>query len=335
MRFYRYRLGALFIAIPALVVACWQLTSPEAEAAAAKRKLAMILPGSIQDADWNTIGYAALQEVGKAYDLQVSHTESVPIGDVERVSREYINAGYEMLIYHSGAFPTIPMKLAPQFPKVNFIQQSGKLADVPNNVWMLGRKWYQGFYVLGAIGALSTKTNKIGYIGGVRIPDSVAVVNAIQQAIKEYNPSVQLLHNHVGDFNDPVKARQVADTQIAAGVDFIVVFVNLGVYGVAEAVKASGKPVLFTTFHTDKPDLAPKNLVVSLTSHFEVPYKDIVGRVLKGERTGYYELRPGSGMELSDIRNVSPQVATKAKAIFKEVVAGKPLPEITDRIISP
>lgn len=334
MRRDRRTLWAFVIAIPALVVA-WQASPPEVEAAVAKRKLAMILPGSIQDADWNTVGYIALQELAKAYDLQVSHTESVPIGDVERVSREYINAGYEMLIYHSGAFPTIPMKLAPQFPKTSFIQQSGKLADVPNNIWMVGRKWYQGFYVLGALGALSTKTNKIGYIGGVRIPDSVAVVNAIQQAIKEYNPSAQLLHNHVGDFNDPVKARQVAETQIAAGVDFIVVFVNLGVYGVAEAVKASGKPVLFTTFHTDKPDLAPKNLVASLTSHFEVPYKEIVARVLKGERTGYYELRPGSGMELSDIRNVPPQVAIKGKAIFREVVAGKALPEITDRIVSP
>lgn len=312
----------------------WLPSGPPEVEAATRKKLAMVLPGSIQDADWNTVGYLALQEVAKAYDVQVSHSENVAVADAERVTREYINAGYDMVAYHGAQFTTIPLKLAPQFPQATFIQETaGPLPNAPANVWAMGRKWFKGFYVLGTIAALSTKTNKIGYIGGVRIPDSVAVVNVILQAIREHNPAAQLIHTHVGDFNDPVKARQTAEAQINAGVDFIVIFVNLGVYGVAEAVKASGKPVLFTTFHTDKPDLAPKNLVVSLTSHFGTPYKEVVGRILKGERTGYYEVRPGAGMELSDVRNVPSEVAAKAKVIFKEVVAGKPIPEITDRVV--
>ena len=335
MRQDKCTLVAVVLSILALVIACIAGRPPEAEAGAAKGKMAMIFPGSIQDADWNAVGYVGLQEVGKAYDLQVSHSEQVPIGDVERVSREYINAGYDIIGYHSGAFPTIPMKLAPLFPKINFIQQSGRLPQVPNNIWMVGRKWYQGFYVLGVIGALSTKTNKVGYIGGVRIPDSVAIVNALLQALKEYNPSATLVHTHIGDFNDPVKARQVAEAQIAGGVDFIVGFVNLGMYGVVEAAKASQKPVLLTTFNTEKRDLAPTHITASLLTDFGTPYKEIVGRILKGERSGYYEMRPGSGMELSDIRNVPQHVPEKVKAIFKEVVAGKPLPEITDRVISP
>jgi len=64
---------------------------------------------------------------------------------------------------------------------------------------------------------------------------------------------------------------------------------------------------------------------------FNKPYHEIVGKILKGERTGYYEMRPGSGMELSDIRNVPPGVADKTRAIFKEVVAGKSIPEIVDK----
>jgi hypothetical protein len=59
----------------------------------------------------------------------------------------------------------------------------------------------------------------------------------------------------------------------------------------------------------------------------------MVGKILKGERTGYYEMRPGSGMELSDLRNVSPEVAAKVKAIFKDVVDGKKVvPEVTDKV---
>ena len=305
---------------------------PSSAAAQGKRKLAMILPGPIQDADFNAVGYVALQELAKAYDLQVSHSESVAVADAERVSREYITSGYDIIAYHGGQFPTIMKKLAAQYPNVVFIQEgSGRMADAPANAWVIGRKFYQGLYVLGALGALSTKTGKVGFVGGVRLPDLVATANALQQAIRDHNPQASLIYNFIGDFNDPVKARQTAEAQIAAGADVLVTFVNLGIYGVAEAAKAAAKPVLVTTLYTEKWDTAPKNMTVALVFDFTRPYREIVGRILKGEKGGYYEMRPGSGMELSDIRNVPPEVAARVRAVFREVVAGKPLPEITDK----
>lgn len=333
----QFRSAGLTLVLVALGLATGGLAEgPPAAQAAAAKKMAMIFPGSIQDADFNTVGYVALREVAKTYGLEVSHSESVAVADAERVSREYITAGYDIIAYHGGQFPTIMKKLAAQFPNVIFIQEtSGPMPDAPANAWILGRKWYQGFYGLGALAALSTKTNKVGIVGGVRIPDLIASTNAIQQALKEYNPKAQLIWTFIGDFNDPVKARQATEAQIGAGVDFIVTFVNLGIYGVVEAAKAASKPVLLTTFMTTKWDLTPKHFAVSLVADFTMPYKEVVGRILKGERGGYFEMRPGRGMALSEIRNVPPEVATKVEAIFREVVAGKPLPEITDKVLTP
>ncbi len=67
-----------------------------------KRRMAMILPGTIQDADFNTLGYVALQEVAKTLDVQVSHSENVAVADAERVSREYITAAHDIVAYHGG-----------------------------------------------------------------------------------------------------------------------------------------------------------------------------------------------------------------------------------------
>ncbi len=305
---------------------------PRLAAAQAKRKMAMIMPGPIQDADFNAVGYLALQQVAKTYDLQVSHSESVVVADAERITREYVTAGYEIVANHGGQFIPIMNKLAPQLSNATWIQEaSGRLPNLPKNAWNIGRKFLQGFYVLGALGALATKSNKVGMVCGVRLPDVITSVNSVAQALRDVNPQAQLLYNWVGDFNDPVKARQTAEAQIAAGADFIVVFVNLGLSGVIEAVKAAPRPVLLTTFYTEKWDLAPKNLTVSLIFDFNKPYHEIVGKILKGERTGYYEMRPGSGMELSEIRNVPPSVADKTRAIFKEVVAGKAIPEVVDK----
>jgi hypothetical protein len=46
---------------------------------------------------------------------------------------------------------------------------------------------------------------------------------------------------------------------------------------------------------------------------------------------GYYEMRPGSGMELGEMRHVPAEVQKKVHAVFQEVVAGKPMPEISDK----
>lgn len=301
-----------------------------------KRKVAMVLPGTIQDADFNTLGYVALQDVAKTLGVAVSHSENVAVADAERVSREYIASGHDVIAYHGGQFMTITQKLSAQFPKVVFVQEaSGRVPNMPGNVWILGRKYYQGYYALGALAALSTKTNKIGLVGGVRIPDVISSTNAVLMAVKEHNPRAELIYNFIGDFNDPVKARQTAEAQLAAGADFLVTFVNLGVYGVAEAVKASPKGALITTLYTEKWDSAPKHMTVSLLFDFAKPYREIVGRVLKGETGGYYEMRPGSGFELSEIRHVSPEVAAKVKALFREIAAGKSLPEVTDKIVTP
>jgi hypothetical protein len=73
--------------------------------------------------------------------------------------------------------------------------------------------------------------------------------------------------------------------------------------------------------------------MASLLVDFVEPYKEVVARIAKGERKGYYEMRPGRGMSLSDVRNVSPEVAAKVKAIFQDVASGsKTLPEITDKM---
>ncbi|MDQ6669621.1 MAG: hypothetical protein M3069_02465 [Chloroflexota bacterium] len=121
---------------------------------------------------------------------------------------------------------------------------------------------------------------------------------------------------------------------VNAGVDFVVVSVNLGVQGVAEAAKAAPGPVLFTTYYTDKPSIAPNLLSVSLLSDFATPYVQIARSIQAGTRGGYLEMRPGSGFKLSEIRNAPPTASQQAQDAFNAVASGKKdLPEITDKIV--
>lgn len=317
------RLLALVAAFAMVLAGCGggakPAPAPAAQPQAPKLKIAMILPGVVEDADYNFVGYQALEELKKAYGAEVKHQEKVAPADAERVARGFINDGYNVVAFHGGQFVTTVKKLAPQSPDVTFIMESsGPMSDLPSNVWNIGRKFYEGFYSLGTLGGLATKSGKVGIIAGIKLPDFVASINAIQVAAKAANPKVQVIHTFVGDQNDPVKARQAAEAMINDGVDFIIMIVNLGASGVIEAAK--GKPVLVTTYYTDKTSMGPKNMAGSLLVDFAVPYKNVVGKIAKGERTGYEEQRPGNGMSLSKLTNVSADVAKKVQSDFDKVV---------------
>jgi basic membrane protein A len=281
------------------------------------------------------VGFQALQEVKTVLGVEVAHSESVAVADAERVAREYLNAGFGVVAFHGGQYITIAQKLAPLFPDATIIiESSGQIPHLPPNVWNIGRKFYEGFYALGALAALATKTNKIGFLSGIRLPDFIASLNAVFQATDRYNRSAEVIYAFVGDQNDPVRARQGAEAQIAAGVDFIIIVVNLGAVGVIEAARAARRPVLLTTFYTDKTSLAPQHFASSLLLNFQKPYVEVMRRIIRGERTGYYEMRPGAGMELLPPKNVPGEVTTRINEIFRAIVRREEkIDEVIDRIV--
>ena len=60
-------------------------------------KIAAIFIGVIEDADWNTLGYIGLQEVGNAYNVETAYSQKVAVSDAEGAMREYISHGFKEL----------------------------------------------------------------------------------------------------------------------------------------------------------------------------------------------------------------------------------------------
>jgi len=256
-------------------------------------KLAAIFPGSVQDADFNTLGYLAITKAGATYNIPTSYSDNVAVPDASRVLTEYINLGYNILWVHGAQFNTAALQLASQYPNVIFIiETDGPLANQSKNVWTIDRNFPTGFYVLGAIASQVTKTGKIGYLGGQDLPFSVAELNAVLLAVKTYNSSVQVVANWVGDFNDPVKTRSIAQSMISSGVDVILSSVNLGNYGLFEAVKNTS--VLVTVKYTDKSSFAPNNYITSYIQDYSVALNYILDRIINhSETSGYYKMKFG------------------------------------------
>lgn len=290
-------------------------------------KFAAIFPGSIQDADYNTIGYVALQEAGQAHGAQTAYSEKVAVPDAERVLTEYCEAGFDIIWVHGAQFNGAANNVGPQYPDVTFvIEVDSEPADKAPNFWYMDRNFYTGFYMLGAVAAAATQTQQIGYIGGLELPFTRAEINAARQAIRDVGSPAELSYLYVGDFNDPVKTRQAAESLISTGVDVIISSVNLGNFGLYNAVKEADTQVYITTKYTDKTDQAPDNFLTSDLFDFRVPLTDILGRFIAGETNGFLYLDYGSGLARDTqfpIRNIRDDYNTRLQELAAQVEAGE------------
>jgi len=290
-------------------------------------KLAALFPGSIQDADYNAIGYVALQETGNKYDIKTAYSEKVVVPDAERVMKEYINEGHNIVWVHGAQFNGVALKIGDDYPDTTFIiEVDGEPAEKKANFWYMDRNWYTGFYVLGALAGLKTKTGKIGYIGGLELPYTHGELNAVQQAIDDLGSTAKIEYIYVGDYNDPLKTRQAAEGLISKDVDVILSSVNLGNYGLYNAVKEAGKLVYITTKFTSKKELAPDHYLTSDLFDYIIPLREIVGKILSGEKGGYLFLKYGKGQaRYTDfpIQNVSKEINVKVQQVANDIESGK------------
>ncbi|MEW6717288.1 MAG: BMP family protein [Chloroflexota bacterium] len=290
-----------------------------------KYKMAAILPGVITDADYNTLGYIGITTVQTDLGIDVAYSESVAVPDVDRVMREYIDDGYNIIFTHGGQFVSQTQALAVEFPDVYFIAEGDSpVEDPPANFWIIDRNFHIGFYAIGALAAKQTQTGKIGYIGGLTLPFSYAEVHAMEQAISDLGLDVELKPVWAGDFNDPTKARELAGAMIAEGVDVIVGSLNLGMFGLFEAAKSADTQVWVTAKYTDKSSFAPDNCITSLLYDWAGPLKEIVQKIISGETGGYYPLGFDTGVALQfPLRNVSEELSSEIEQITVDIASGK------------
>ena len=290
-------------------------------------KFATIMPGSIQDADYNTLGFIAVQDVGSEFGISTSYSERVAVPDAGRVMNEYIDDGFNVIWVHGSQFNDTALDLGANNPDVIFIiEVDAEPAQTLPNFWYLDRNFYTGFYVLGAAAALSTETGHIGYIGGVELPFTRAELNAMQQAVDDLGSTADIQYLYVGDFNDPLEARRSAESLIARGVDIIVSSVNLGNYGIFSAAQEASSQVLVTTKYTDKSTHAPQNYLTTDLFEFSAPIVEILGRIIGGEMGGYLKLDYGEGKPRATqfpLLNVPDEISAQVKQISDQVASGE------------
>ena len=172
---------------------------PAEPAAEAKPfRVAMVLHGAVNDKSWNEAGYNGLLKIEKETGAKIAYQERIPLTDAEESMRTFASQGYDLVIGHGDEFSEAGKVVAPEFPDVKFAVVNGAATD--KNLTSISMFDEQLTYLVGIIAAKSTKSGKVGFIGGLEIPPVVRNGNGMKMGINAADPKVELVTTYLGDF---------------------------------------------------------------------------------------------------------------------------------------
>ena len=144
----------------------------------------------------------------------------------------------------NGAAPLKVGVMMPGFPNKKFAEVGGP-PDAAGNRAAYDPKQPEIAFVAGAVAALSSKTGKVQFIGGLEIPPIVNTAKEFANGAKYARPSIVVLDPvYTGDFEDVSKAKEAALSGIARGADVHYQILNTGLKGLVEAAREKHTSVI-------------------------------------------------------------------------------------------
>jgi len=195
--------------------------------------------GGKDDKSFNSSAYAGAIEAKNKLGISVKYVEAPDDNAYEPLLRAFAQRDFNLIIGVGSGQKEAISKVARQFPKTFFAIVDVEV-DGPN-VRSLIFEDHEGAFLMGAIAAWSSKTGKVGFVGGMDIPLIRRFATAYEAGAKKINPQLAVLANYVGitseAWNNPPKAKELALAQFEAGADIIFAAAGasgLGVFDAAE-----------------------------------------------------------------------------------------------------
>ena len=188
----------------------------------------------------------------------------------EQVLRKFAKDGYSPIMTVGFPWETALKKVAPEYPKTDF----GIIDDVVDlpNVQSIVFKEHEGSFVVGVIAADTSKTGKVGFVGGMDIPLIRKFGCGYAQGVEYASGGKdEVFANMTGTtpaaWNDPVKGGELAKSQMDRGADIVYAAAGGTGQGVFKAAADAGK---FGIGVDSTRTLFPGHVLTSMLKHVDV-----------------------------------------------------------------
>ncbi|WP_372687139.1 BMP family protein [Bosea sp. (in: a-proteobacteria)] len=247
---------------------------------------------------------------------------------IEQALRRFARDGHSPIIAVGFSQATALQKVAAEFPNLKFTIID-MVVDLPN-VQSVVFKEHEGSYLVGLLAGLASKTNKVGFVGGMDIPLIRKFACGYIQGVKAAKKDAEIFQNMTGStpaaWNDPVKGGELAKSQIDRGADVIYHAAGGTGIGVLRAAADAGK--LGIGVDSNQNGLQPGKVLTSMLKRVDVA----AYASFKAARDGAWKpgisvlglKEDGVGWALDDANKslVTPEMKAAADKARADIISG-------------
>jgi simple sugar transport system substrate-binding protein len=321
------KIAALTAVAGAALVGCGKKEEPVAAAPApvasapAKPeplKIAFAYVGPVGDGGWTFAHDNGRKALEKEFGdkIKTSFVENVPeSADAERVIRDMAAQGNKLIFGTTFGYMEPMLKVAGDTKDVKFEHATGYKTG--ENLRTYDSRTYEGAYMAGVIAGKMTKSNTLGVVASVPIPEVIRNINSFTLGAQSSNPKVKTKVVWVNEWFNPPKETEAATSLINGGAD--VLFQNTDSPAVLKTAQDKGKRAF--GWDSDMTAYGPKAHLASSIINWGPYYIKATKDALEGKWTtgqSWWGVKEGA----IDIVSIAEDVPAETKAKIDEIKKG-------------
>jgi basic membrane protein A len=303
---------------------------PATDSASGKIRVGIVFDiGGKDDRSFNSAAWEGCQRAKKELPIVLRDAEPGDPTSLEPALRAFAQYGYDLIIGVGFAQGPIIEQVAADYPNTKFAIVDF-VVNKPNVAGLIFKE-HEGSFLVGMIAAARTKTNTIGFVGGMDIPLIHKFLVGYEEGAKYVNPNIRVLPNFVGitdaAWNNPGKGRELATAQIEQGADIVFQAAGNSGLGVFDAAEAKGKYAIGVDSNQNwiKPGHILTSMVKRVDNAVYSVIKDTVEGRFKGGPHVYGLDNDGVGYAIDQYNKalIPPTLIEKIEEAKRDILAGK------------
>ena len=282
--------------------------------------------GGLGDKSFNDSAYAGIQRSIKELGIQEKHIESKSEKDFETNLGAMADAGCDIVFAIGITQQKALEAVAPKYPNVKFAIVDANVT-APNVRSLLFTE-QEGSFLAGYLAGLTTKTNKVGFVGGMEIPLIKKFQAGYEAGVKTANPAVEVLPaKYTGNWDSQDKGKVSANILFSSGADIVYHAAGRAGLGVIAAAKEQGKFAIGVD--SDQDEVEKGFVLTSMIKRVDEAVFQTIKDLTEGKFSAgnkVYDLKAG-GVGLSDMRFTKDKIGKenldKVKAVSDRIVKGE------------
>ncbi len=286
--------------------------------------------GGVNDESFNQTAWEGMKRLQKELGVNVKYLESKRDADYVPNLSHFAREGRDIIWGIGFKFENVIPQVAKQFGDAKFgIVDSNLGGNIPPNVVAVTFKEHEGSFLMGVIAGLMTKTDKVGFIGGISSPLIKKFEVGFRAGVQAANPDAEVKVAYAESFDDVAKGRSLAQNMYNSGVDVIYHAAGGVGKGLFNEVKTREKGKYWAIgVDMDQSSLAPDHTLSSMIKRVDVAVFEVTKQAKENQFPGGKEVElglkdNGVGIAETTSKHVPEYVLKKVEEFKQKIIKGE------------